>query len=103
VAIKVLAPEIATPDRVERFEQEARAASALNHPNILTIHDVGREAGTAYFAMEWVDGQTLREILRASPIPLRRSIQLAHQIAEGLAKRMPPGSSTAISNRRTSW
>ena len=57
VAIKVLAPEIATPDRVQRFEQEARAASALNHPNILTIHDVGREGDTAYFAMEWVDGQ----------------------------------------------
>ena len=91
VAIKVLAPEIATPDRVERFEQEARAASALNHPNILMIHDVGREAGTAYFAMEWVDGQTLREILRASPIPLRRSIQLAHQIAEGLAKAHAAG------------
>ena len=91
VAIKVLAPEIATPDRVERFEQEARAASALNHPNILTIHDVGREADTAYFAMEWVDGQTLRELLRAGPIPLRRSIQLAHQVAEGLAKAHAAG------------
>ena len=44
VAIKVLSPDVATPDRVARFEQEARAASALNHPNILTIHDVGREA-----------------------------------------------------------
>jgi serine/threonine protein kinase/Tfp pilus assembly protein PilF len=86
VAIKVLAPEVATPDRIERFEQEARAASALNHPNILTIHDVGRERETAYFAMEWVDGQTLREILREGPIPLRRSTHLAHQIAEGLAK-----------------
>jgi TolB-like protein/Tfp pilus assembly protein PilF/predicted Ser/Thr protein kinase len=91
VAIKVLAPEVATADRVQRFEQEARAASALNHPNILTIHDVGRERDTAYFAMEWVDGQTLRELLRAGPIPLRRSIQLAHQVAEGLAKAHAAG------------
>ena len=91
VAIKVLAPEIATPDRVQRFEQEARAASALNHPNILTIHDVGREGDTAYFAMEWVDGQTLRELLKAGPVPLRRSIELGHQIAEGLAKAHAAG------------
>ena len=63
VAIKVLAPRLATPDRVERFEQEARAASALNHPNILTIHDVGRQGDTAYFAMEWVEGRTLRDEL----------------------------------------
>ena len=91
VAIKVLAHEIATPDRVERFEQEARAASALNHPNILTIHDVGREGNTAYFAMEWVDGQTLRELLHAGPIPLRRSLHLAQQIAEGLAKAHAAG------------
>lgn len=61
VAIKVLSPEVATPDRLHRVEQEARAASVLSHPNILTIYDVGREGATAYFAMEWVDGQTLRE------------------------------------------
>jgi len=71
VAIKVLSPEVATPDRLHRFEQEARAASALNHPNILTIYDVGREGATAYFAMEWVDGQTLRDLLTAGRIPVR--------------------------------
>ena len=91
VAIKVLAPELASPDRVERFTQEARAASALNHPNILTIHDVGRENDTAYFAMEWVDGRTLRGMLRAGPIPMRRSVELALQIAEGLAKAHAAG------------
>jgi serine/threonine protein kinase len=85
VAIKILAPRVATPDRIERFEQEARAASVLNHPNILTIHDVGRQGDTAYFAMEWVEGRTLRDELRAGPIPHRRTIQLAQQIAEGLA------------------
>jgi serine/threonine protein kinase len=81
VAIKVLSSRIASPDRVERFTQEARAASALNHPNILTIHDVGRENDIAYFAMEWVDGRTLRELLLAAPIPMRHSIDLGHQIA----------------------
>jgi TolB-like protein/tRNA A-37 threonylcarbamoyl transferase component Bud32 len=85
VAIKVLAPRLATAERAERFEQEARAASALNHPNILTIHDVGRQGDTAYFAMEWVEGRTLRDELRGGPVPHRRTIQLAHQIAEGLA------------------
>ena len=85
VAIKVLAPRQATVERIERFEQEARAASALNHPNILTIHDVGRHGDMAYFAMEWVEGRTLREELRAGAIPHRRTIQLAQQIAEGLA------------------
>ena len=91
VAIKVLRPDLATPDRLARFEQEARAASALNHPNILTIHDVGRDGGTAYFAMECVDGQTVREILKQGALPLRRAIQLAHQVAEGLAKAHAAG------------
>jgi serine/threonine protein kinase len=91
VAIKVLPRDLATPDRVQRFEQEARAASALNHPNILTIHDVGREGETAYLAMEWVDGQTLRQLMREGPVPLRRTIRLARQIAQGLAKAHAAG------------
>ena len=91
VAIKILAPAMATPDRLRRFEQEARSVSALNHPNILTIHDVGREGDIAYFAMEWVDGQTLREIMAAGRVPVRRVLQLSHQIAEGLAKAHAAG------------
>ena len=91
VALKILSPELATADRAGRFEQEARAASALNHPNILTIYDVGIDGGTPYFAMEWVDGRTLRELLNAGPIPVRRTIALAHQIAEGLAKAHAAG------------
>ena len=86
VAIKILPPHLATPDRLERFQQEARAASTLNHPNILTIHDVGRDGDTAWFAMEFVDGQTLRDMLNAGPIPLKRALDFARQIAEGLAK-----------------
>ena len=85
IAIKVLAPHLVTPDHVERFEQEGRAVAALNHPNILTIHDVGRHGDTAYFAMEWVEGRTLRDEMRDGPLPHRRTIQLAQQIAEGLA------------------
>src|SRR5690606_33156249 len=75
----------------ERFEQEARAASTLNHPNILTVHDVGREGETAWFAMEFVDGQTLRDILNAGPVPLRRALDLARQVAEGLARAHTSG------------
>jgi TolB-like protein len=86
VAIKVLPRHLATPDRIERFQQEARAASTLNHPNILTIHDVGREGDTAWIAMEFVDGQTLRDILKAGPIPLKRAVDYARQVADGLAK-----------------
>jgi TolB-like protein/predicted Ser/Thr protein kinase len=91
VAIKILSPAVATPDRLDRFEQEARSASALNHPNILTIHDVGRDGDTAYFAMELVEGQTLREVMAAGRVPLRRILQLAHQIADGLAKAHAAG------------
>jgi eukaryotic-like serine/threonine-protein kinase len=91
VAIKILPSHLATQDRLERFEQEARAASALNHPNILTIHDVGREGDTAWFAMEFVEGQTLRDLLRIGPVPLRRAIDLARQIADGLAKAHSSG------------
>ena len=91
VAIKILPAHLATPDRLERFQQEARAASTLNHPNILTIHDVGRDGDTAWFAMEFVDGQTLRDILSAGPIPLKRALDFARQIADGLAKAHTAG------------
>ena len=61
VAIKVLREDLASdPERLRRFEQEARAASSLNHPNIVTIHDIGEHEGTRYIAMEYVEGKTLR-------------------------------------------
>jgi len=87
VAIKVLSPEFASdPDRLRRFEQEARSASALNHPNIISIYDVGCEGANSYIAMEFVDGKTLRDLLESGPIPIKKSLQIVAQIADGLAK-----------------
>ncbi len=87
VALKVLPASVASDrDRLSRFEQEARAASALNHPNIVTIHEIGREGDTAYIAMELVDGKTLRELTVSGPMPVRKILGIAAQIAEGLAK-----------------
>jgi serine/threonine protein kinase/Flp pilus assembly protein TadD len=92
VAIKVLREELATdPERLRRFEQEARSASALNHPNIITIHDIGKHDATPYIAMEFVEGKTLREMLTAGPLPTKKLLQLATQIAEGLAKAHSAG------------
>jgi len=78
------------PARLARFAQEARAASALNHPNIVTVHDVGSEDGTPYLVMELVEGKTLRELM-SSPLPLRRLLELASQIAEGVGKAHAAG------------
>jgi serine/threonine protein kinase len=87
VALKVLPEELSLDrDRLARFEQEARSASALNHPNIVTIHDIGRSDSHSFIAMELVDGRTLRELSAAGPLPLRRILTIATQITEGLAK-----------------
>jgi len=88
VAIKVLPSEVASDsDRRLRFEQEARSASALNHPNILTIYDVGSADGTVYIAMELVEGKTLRELVASGePVPMKRLLDVATQTADGLAK-----------------
>ncbi len=86
VAVKVLPEEVAaSPDRLRRFEQEARAASGLNHPNILTVHDVGVESGRSYLVTELLEGESLRELLRGAPLPVERTIDIASQIARGLA------------------
>ncbi len=88
IAVKVLPQATASdPDRRQRFEQEARSASALNHPNILTIYDIGEADGSLYIAMELIEGRTLRELVASSePLPTKRLLDLAVQIAEGLAK-----------------
>ncbi|HEY6148849.1 MAG TPA: serine/threonine-protein kinase, partial [Thermoanaerobaculia bacterium] len=87
VALKVLPQELSQdPSRLARFEQEARSASALNHPNIVTIYEIGREGDTPYIAMELVDGKTLRELCAGGPMPIRKILAAAAQVAEGLAK-----------------
>jgi len=92
VAVKVLSSEFAADaERRGRFEQEARSASALNHPNIITIHEIGSSDTTVYIAMELVDGRTLRDLLLAGQIPIRRMLDLAYQMADGLAKAHAAG------------
>ena len=86
VAVKVLPRSFATdPDRLRRFEQEARAAGMLNHPNILAVHDIGTHEGAPYVVSELLEGQTLRERIDGSPMPPRKASDIAAQFARGLA------------------
>jgi eukaryotic-like serine/threonine-protein kinase len=92
VAIKILPPALSgDADRVRRFEQEARAAGSMNHPNLVTMHDIGVHDGSTYVVMELLEGETLREKLggafagEGAPIPLRKVVDYSVQIANGLA------------------
>jgi eukaryotic-like serine/threonine-protein kinase len=86
IAIKVLPEEVAgNHDRLARFELEARSASQLNHPNIITIYEVGEHEATPYIAMELIDGRSLRDVLDDGKLPSRKAIAIAAQIADGLA------------------
>src|SRR5437870_5019999 len=86
VAIKVLPESFSKdPDRLRRFEQEARAASQLNHPNIVTVHDFGTHGGAPYVIQEWLEGETLRERLRTGALPARKAVDYGIQVARGLA------------------
>ena len=85
VAIKVLpASYSADPDRLRRFEQEARAAGRLNHPNVMAIYDIGTHEGAPYVVVELLEGATLREKLATGAIPTRKAVDFALQIARGL-------------------
>jgi serine/threonine protein kinase/Tol biopolymer transport system component len=86
VAIKLIPESLATDaSRVRRFEQEARAAGQLNHPNILAVYDVGVHEGAPYIVSELLQGESLRQRLHSGPLPPRRAVDYARQIAEGLA------------------
>src|SRR5271170_3359989 len=92
VAIKILPAAVAADgDGLRRFEREARAASALNHPNIVTIYELGEDGSTHYIAMELIEGKTLREMLTAGSLPIRKTIEIAAQVAEGLSKAHEAG------------
>ena len=103
VAIKVLPAGVAAdPERRHRFELEARAVSALNHPHICVLHDIGSQDGTDFLVMEYLDGQTLAERLRKGALPRAQVLELGAQIADALAALTATGSSTAISSPPTS-
>jgi TolB-like protein/tetratricopeptide (TPR) repeat protein len=86
VAIKVLPAEYASdPDRLRRFEQEAKAVAALDHPNILAIHDVGTHEGAPYIVTELLEGESLRDRLQGGAIPVRKAVEIAVQVAQALA------------------
>jgi eukaryotic-like serine/threonine-protein kinase len=86
VALKVISQKlVGDQSSRRRFEQEARAASALNHPAIVTIYDVGEAGDVSWIAMEWVEGRTLRQVLTEGPLPIRDAWSMARQVADGLA------------------
>lgn len=86
VAIKILSgQDVIDPEREQRFQREAQAASALNHPNILVVHDVGRENGTSYIVSELVDGESLRKVIDKGQQSVKYLLDVAVQIADGLS------------------
>lgn len=86
VALKILPALFASDDmRLRRFQREAQAASALNHPNILTIHEVGEHDGVWFIATEFIDGQTVRELIEQAALPLAEILDIAEQVASALA------------------
>jgi eukaryotic-like serine/threonine-protein kinase len=86
VALKLLPPHFTVnPDRVRRFEREARAASALNHPNIVTIYEIKQSGSTHFIATEFVDGKTLRQMMNEKPLKLSEILNVAIQVADALS------------------
>ena len=97
VALKILHERAdAVPERAQQFMAEARAASALSHPNIVTVFDAAFDGDTPYVVSELIDGRTLRDELRSGAILPKRLLDLATQIADGCLRRTAPASSIAI-------
>src|SRR5713101_3342799 len=87
VALKILPDDLAAnQDRMRRFNQEATAAAALNHPNIAHIYEISESDGVNFIAMEYIDGQTMSELLRLEQTDLPRLLRYLQHVAEGLAK-----------------
>src|SRR5258707_6423667 len=85
VALKILPRELASDERrMRRFVQEARAASALNHPSIITIYEIGAEGDTHFIATEFIEGDTLRQLIGRGPVPLRTALPLVIQLSSAL-------------------
>ena len=87
VAVKVLPSHLSSdPELKQRMEREARAISALQHPNICTLHDIGTQDGTDFLVMEFLEGQTLSERLAKGPLPLDQVLKIGSEIAQALDK-----------------
>jgi len=104
VAVKVLPEELSSDsDRLKRFEQEARAAGVLNHPNIMAVHDVGSHEGFPYVVSELLEGETLRSRLAAGALPPRKAVDYATQIAHGLDISRPTERSCSSRSSPLPW
>src|SRR5262250_1821449 len=92
VAVKLIPARLSQdPELRKRLDTEARAISKLSHPNICTLHDIGHQDGTDFLILEYVEGNTVRELIAAGGLPMRKIIPIAVQIAEGLAKAHEAG------------
>jgi serine/threonine protein kinase len=97
IALKTLPEVFRQDDSVRsRFEREARAASALNHPNIVSVHDIGTDQGVLYMVTELVAGGSLRQLIGRGPVPPRKLIEIGWQIADGWLRPIPLAWSTGI-------
>src|SRR5215475_12441816 len=104
VALKILPADAAADrDRMQRFVREAKAAAALNHPNIAHIYEIGQHDGVNFIAMEFIDGQTLRELIHQGRTELRKLFRYLQHAAEGLAKAHAAGIVHRDLNPTTSW
>ena len=89
VALKILPPDLASdPQRMQRFIQEAKSASALNHPHILTIYEIGKVDETRFIATEFIEGQTLRQVMKSNHLKLHEVLETAIQAASALARAL---------------
>ena len=103
VALKILPAYFASDDtRLRRFQREARAASSLNHPNILTIHEVGETDGVYFIATEFIDGETIRQLAAERQLSFEEILIWRSRSRRRSPRRTPQGSFTATSSRKTS-
>ncbi|MBE3124921.1 MAG: protein kinase [Acidobacteria bacterium] len=104
VALKMITPGlVANPERRSRLLLEARSAAAVSHPAIAPVYDIDEVDGNLFIAMEYVDGRTVGKLIADGELDLMGAIEIALQVAEGLAKATTRASSTATSNPTTSW